>query len=125
MAKSSGRNRYLRRGGGGKKATGSATGGGGAMADAQTMLAQAQEKLASTMVEGSAGGGAVRVSMSGEHKVSAVHIDPDVVELDEADREMLEDLIVAAVSDAAERVAQLQADSFGAVTGGLNIPGLG
>lgn len=125
MAKSSGRNRYLRRGGGGKKAAGAAAGGGGAMADAQAMLAQAQEKLATAMVEGSAGGGAVRVSMSGEHKVTAVSIDPDVVDLDEADREMIEELIVAAVSDAVERVAQLQADSFGAVTGGLNIQGLG
>jgi nucleoid-associated protein EbfC len=124
MAKSSGRNRYLRRGGG-KKAGGGAAGGGGQLADAQAMLAQAQEKLASAVVEGSAGGGAVRVMMSGEHRVTAVVIDPDVVDLDEADREMLEELIVAAVSDAAERVAELQADSFGAVTGGLNIPGLG
>ena len=125
MTKSSGRNRYLRHGGGGKNAGGGAGGGGGQLADAQAMLAEAQEKLATSVVEGSAGGGAVRVTMSGEHKVTAVNIDPDVVELNEADREMLEELIVAAVSDAAERVAQLQADSFGAVTGGLNIPGLG
>ncbi len=125
MAKSSGRNRYLRRGGGKKAAAGGGADGANQLADAQAMLAQAQKKLATSVVEGSAGGGAVRVTMSGEHKVTAVNIDPDVVELDEADREMLEEMIVAAVSDAAERVSQLQADSFGPVTSGLNIPGLG
>ncbi len=125
MAKSSGRNRYLRRGAGKKSGGGAGGAGAGGFADAQAMLAQAQEKLAASVVEGSAGGGAVRVSMSGEHKVTALQIDPDVLDIDEADREMLEELIVAAVSDAAERVAQLQADSFGSVIGGLNIPGLG
>lgn len=120
MAKASGRNRYLRRGGGG--------GGGGQrgradqMAEAQAMLQRAQEQLAAQTVEGSAGGGVVRVTMNGEQKVRAVKIEPDVVDAD--DVEMLEDLIVAAIHDAAERASALQADSLGMLTGGMAPPGL-
>ena len=100
-------------------------GGGGAnqLAAAQEMLAKAQAELAATMVEGTAGGGAVRVTMSGEQKIQGIKIEPDVV--DPGDVEMLQDLIMAAIGDAAERAAALQAESFGAITGGLNLPGLG
>lgn len=122
MAKSSGRNRYLRRGGGGLPG---AAGGSGAnpLAAAQEMFAKAQQELAATSVEGSAGGGAVRVTMSGEQKVTGIQIAPDVVDPD--DVEMLQDLIMAAIADASERAAELQQRSLGAITGGLNIPGLG
>ncbi|HEY4669809.1 MAG TPA: YbaB/EbfC family nucleoid-associated protein [Tepidiformaceae bacterium] len=87
------------------------------------MLAKAQQELAITTVEGTAGGGAVRVTMSGEQKVTGIAIQPDVVDPD--DVEMLQDLIMAAIADASEKAAELQAKSFGAITGGLNIPGLG
>ena len=87
------------------------------------MLQRAQEELAARTVEGSAGGGAVRVTMSGEQKVREVKIEPDVV--DPNDVEMLEDLVVAAIHDAAERAAALQADSLGMLTGGLELPGSG
>jgi DNA-binding YbaB/EbfC family protein len=100
-------------------------GGGGAnpLAAAQEMLAKAQAELAATVVEGTAGGGAVRVTMSGEQKIQGIKIEPEVVDPD--DVEMLQDLIMAAIADAAERAAELQAESFGAITGGLNLPGLG
>ena len=124
MAKSSGRNRYLRRGGGGAPGLGGSAGGGAnPLAAAQEMLAKAQQELAITTVEGTAGGGAVRVTMSGEQKVTGIAIQPDVVDPD--DVEMLQDLIMAAIADASEKAAELQAKSFGAITGGLNIPGLG
>ena len=82
-----------------------------------------QEQLAATTVDGSAGGGAVRVTMTGDQKIEAVKIEPDVIDSD--DVEMLEDLIVAAIHDASERASALQADSFGPLTSGLNLPGLG
>lgn len=124
MAKSSGRNRYLRRGGGGLPGMGAGAGAGAnPLAAAQEMLARAQQELAATTVEGTAGGGAVRVTMSGEQKITGIAIEPDVV--DPEDVEMLQDLIMAAITDASERASELQAKSFGAITGGLNIPGLG
>jgi nucleoid-associated protein EbfC len=124
MAKSSGRNRYLRRGGG-KSAGLPGLGGGGAnpLAQAQEMLAKAQQELAETEVEGTAGGGAVKVRMTGDQKISGIEIAPDVVDPD--DVEMLQDLILAAIGDASERASALQAESFGSITGGLNLPGLG
>ncbi len=124
MAKSSGRNRYMRRGGGGGRARSGGGGGQSAqLAEAQAALQRAQEQLASQTVEGSAGGGAVRVTMNGEQKVQAFAIEPDVV--DPEDVEMLEDLILAAINDAAERASALQADSLGLLTGGLDLPGFG
>lgn len=120
MAKSSGNNRYLRRSGGGGARGG---GAGNPLAAAQEMLAKAQAELAGASVEGTAGGGAVRVTMSGEQKITGIAIQPDVV--DPGDVEMLQDLIMAAIENAAERAAELQAASFGAITGGLNLPGLG
>jgi len=125
MAKSSGSNRYLRRGGGSRSGGGlpGMAGGGNALAQAQEMLARAQEELKASAVEGTAGGGAVRVTMSGEQKIQAIKLDPDVV--DPGDVEMLEDLIMAAIADASERASELQEKSFGAITGGLNLPGLG
>jgi len=114
----------MRRGGGGLPGMGASAGGGSnPLAAAQEMFAKAQEELAATTVEGTAGGGAVRVTMSGEQKITGITITPDVVDPD--DVEMLQDLIMAAIADASERAGELQAKSFGAITGGLNIPGLG
>jgi DNA-binding YbaB/EbfC family protein len=127
MAKSRGGNRYLRRAGaGGAGAGGFGIGGGGGanpLAAAQEMLAKAQEELKAATVEGSAGGGAVRVTMTGEQKVAGIAIEPEVVDPD--DVEMLQDLIMAAIADASEKASALQEQSFGAITGGLNLPGLG
>jgi DNA-binding YbaB/EbfC family protein len=124
MAKASGRNRYLRRGGGGGGLPGGLAGGGASspFAQAQEMLARAQEELASRTVEGTAGGGAVRITMTGDQKIQGITIAPEVVDPD--DVEMLQDLIMAAIADASERASEMQAESMGALTAGLKIPGL-
>ena len=102
---------------------GAGGGNSNALAQAQEMLAKAQAELAATSIEVTAGGGAVRVSMSGEQKITGITLSPDVV--DPEDVEMLQDLIMAAISDAAEKAGDLQSQSFGAITGGLGLPGLG
>lgn len=124
MAKGSGNNRYLRRAGGGLPGRSSIGGGSAnALAQAQELLAKAQAELAAATVEGTSGGGAVRVTMSGEQKILAIALEPEVV--DPNDVEMLQDLIMAAIADATQKATELQQKSFGAITGGLGLPGLG
>jgi DNA-binding YbaB/EbfC family protein len=89
----------------------------------QTDMAAAQDALAAAIVEGSAGGGMVKATVSGSGELQGVSISPDVV--DPEDVEMLEDLVVAAVSDALRRAQELQAEKMGAVTGGMDLGGLG
>ena len=86
----------------------------------QNRLAKAQEELESLSVEGSAGGGVVRVTMTGKHEITAVVIEPEAAE----DIDLLQDLVAAAVNDAFARTQTLAAEKMGAVTGGMNIPGL-
>lgn len=69
-----------------------------------------------------AGGGLVTVTMNGRHEMKKVAIDPEAVDLD--DIEMLEDFITLAVNDVVKKIAQTQETEMGAITGGLNIPGL-
>ena len=95
------------------------------LADMQERMAKAQEELESRVVEATAGGGAVKVEMSGDYKVKSLKIDPDAVDPD--DLSMLEDLVIAAMNEAIGQVQAFHSDSMGAVTGGLDslIPGLG
>jgi len=93
------------------------------IAQMQSDMAAAQEALASETVEGSAGGGVVKVTVTGSGEVQRVSIDPGVV--DPADVETLEDLVVAAVADGLRRAAELQSTRLGAVTGGLDLGSLG
>ncbi len=88
----------------------------------QAKLAKAQEELATATVEGSAGGGAVKVVITGGLKLQSVKIDPEVV--DPSDVEMLEDLVLAAASEALDKAQAMQAQSLGGLTGGMGIPGL-
>ena len=90
----------------------------------QARLAQLQEELAATVVEGTAGGGAVRVEVNGLRAVQRVKIDPAV--LDPDDVELLEDLIVAAINEAMKRAEEQASQKLGALTGGLGLklPGL-
>lgn len=90
------------------------------LSSAQDAMA-AQAEAADTTVEGTAGGGVVRVKMSGVGEVTAVHIDPGVV--DPGEVEMLQDLIVAAIRDAAAQAAALQQEAFGAL-GNLDLDAL-
>ncbi len=84
------------------------------------MLQQIQEELENLTVEGSAGGEAVKVVMTGKQTVQSVKIEPDALE----DVELLQELITAAMNDALSRAQELANQKLGAVTGGLNIPGL-
>jgi hypothetical protein len=93
------------------------------IAQMQTDMAAAQEALAAETVEGSAGGGVVKVVVTGSGDVQRVSIDASVVDPD--DIETLEDLVVAAVADGLRRASELQSSRLGAVTGGLDLGSLG
>lgn len=88
----------------------------------QDNLAKAQEELANTIVEGSAGGGMVKVEMNGKNQVVSLKIDQEVVDPD--DVEMLEDLIIAALNDAQDKISKTSEDEMSKLTGGIKIPGL-
>jgi DNA-binding YbaB/EbfC family protein len=90
--------------------------------EAQTKMMQAQEELAGKTVEGSAGGGMVKVVANGRHEILSVKIDPSVV--DPEDVEMLEDLVGAALNDASSRVDEMIRSEMGRLTGGLGMPGI-
>ena len=88
----------------------------------QEQLLAAQQKAAATEVSASAGGGAVKVTATGDLRLTSLTIDPDAV--DPEDVEMLQDMILAAVNDVLESAEQMASQQLGAVTGGMNIPGL-
>jgi hypothetical protein len=89
----------------------------------QTDMARVQAELDVLTVDGSAGGGAVRATVSGKLEVLAIVIDPEVV--DAADVEMLQDLVTAAINDALAGARAEGESRMAAVTGGLRLPGLG
>jgi DNA-binding YbaB/EbfC family protein len=89
----------------------------------QSDMAAAQDALAAATVEGTAGGGMVKATVTGSGELQSVSISPEVVDPD--DVEMLEDLVLAAVSDGLRRAQELQAEKMGAVTGGMDLGGLG
>ena len=88
----------------------------------QQELVKAQEEAKAVEAEGSAGGGAVKILISGEYEVKSVKIEPSVV--DSNDVEMLQDLVAAAFKEAIEKVKATTKDKLSKVTGGVNIPGL-
>ncbi len=88
----------------------------------QQQLVEAQAKLAETEVEGSAGGGLVSATVTGSGEVLRIKIDPKAVDPD--DVESLEDLVVAAIRDAAGKAQELQASTMGPLAGGLGGLGL-
>lgn len=93
----------------------------GLMKQAQMMqenMKKAQDQLAQMEVEGQAGAGMVKVTMTCAHEVRRVSIDPSVMD----DREMLEDLVAAAVNDAVRRGEELSKEKMSGFTAGLNLP---
>jgi DNA-binding YbaB/EbfC family protein len=88
----------------------------------QAKMAKLQEELANKEVEGSSGGGMVTVKMNGQQEVLSIHIEPEVY--DDGDREMLEDLIVAAINEARRLSLELAKGEMSKLTGGMPIPGL-
>jgi nucleoid-associated protein EbfC len=92
------------------------------MKQVQQMQEQLQKQLDGLVVDASAGGGMVSIRMNGQKHVISVHIDPEVFA--SKDAEMLQDLVQAALNDAARKVDEQLASRVGSLTGGLNIPGL-
>lgn len=95
------------------------------MKQAQKMqedMLKAQEDLKTKEYEATAGGGAVKVVVTGDRKIKEIVISPDVVDKD--DVEMLQDLIIAAVNEALRKAEEEASSQMGKLTGGLNIPGI-
>ncbi len=92
------------------------------MQQVQQMQEQVQRQMSELRVEGSAGGGMVKATMDGHKNLLGVTIEKDAV--DPNDVEMLQDLVVAAVNEAARKVDEAMQSSIGALTGGMKIPGL-
>lgn len=88
----------------------------------QNKMANLQEELAKQSVEGSSGGGMVRVKANGKQEILSVSLEPGVIDPNEAD--MLQDLITAAVNDALRNARSLAEREMAAITGGFKIPGL-
>lgn len=88
----------------------------------QKEMKKLQENLKQRTVETTVGGGALTLVMNGEKNVESVHIDPSII--DPEDAEMLEDLVVAAVNEASKKVDDMMAQEMGKITGGMHLPGM-
>ena len=88
----------------------------------QAEMARVQKQLEDLRVEGSAGGGAVKAVASGKRDIVSVTIDPGVVDPD--DVEMLQDLVLAAVTDALNQARQAEEERMARITGGMRLPGI-
>jgi len=86
----------------------------------QAKLQEAQEELGQLLVEGQSGGGMVRVTLSAKGEMKAVAIDPSL--LTPADKEMVEDLVLAAFADAKVKADRAAAEKMQALTAGLPLP---
>ena len=115
----------------GYSARGGFSGGGSAMRQQQMQqkllkmqqdMAAAQEAVENASFTASVGGGAVQATVSGKKQLTALAIQPDAV--DPADVEMLQDLVISAVNEALRQAEEAMESAMGALTGGLNIPGL-
>ena len=88
----------------------------------QTQMAQAQEELRETTVEATAGGGAVRIVITGAQEVRSVEIDASAVDADEV--EMLQDLVLSAMNEAIGRSKELEKERMAKIAGGMGLPGM-
>jgi DNA-binding YbaB/EbfC family protein len=88
----------------------------------QEQMQRVQDELAQREVEGSAGGGAVKAVARCDGSIASIKIDPKVV--DASDVEMLEDLVLGAVTNALEIAKKTQAEEMSKITAGMNIPGM-
>jgi len=86
----------------------------------QKKMEEMQAALEASVIEGAAGAGMVRLTMSGKGELKSLHIDPKLA--DPAETEMLQDLIVAAHADARRKMEAAAAEEMQKVTGGLNLP---
>ena len=88
----------------------------------QKEMKKLQEDLKKRTVEATVGGGVLTIVMNGEKNVVSVHIDPSII--DPEDAEMLEDLMVAAVNEANKKVDDMMAQEMSKITGGMHLPGM-
>ena len=86
----------------------------------QEKMAEMQKKIEETEIEGSSGGGAVKIVMNGKHEVKNLFIDPSIVNSNE--KEVLEDLIIAALNDVNKKIAENTNDQLGSISGGMGLP---
>ena len=86
----------------------------------QEKMAEMQKKIEETEIEGSSGGGAVKIVMNGKHEVKNLFIDPSIINSDE--KEVLEDLIIAALNDVNKKIAENTNDQLGSISGGMGLP---
>ena len=89
----------------------------------QAKMAKAQEELAGKEVAAEVGGGQVKVVMTGKHRLKSIEIAPEA--LDPDDIEFLQDLIIAAVNEGANKVDEMVEKDMSGLTGGMNLPGMG
>lgn len=89
----------------------------------QADMARAEQELTQLRVEGTAGGGAVKAVVTGKRELLSIEIQRDVV--DPEDVEMLQDLVLAAVTDALQQAKKAEEDRMARITGGMRIPGMG
>ena len=88
----------------------------------QEEMERVQQETEEEQVEATSGGGAVKVVVNGKKELVSIKLDPDAVDPD--DVETLEDLILAAVNEGVKKAEEIMSERMGAITGGLNIPGL-
>jgi len=88
--------------------------------DLQKKMAEAQEKVETLEAEGISGGGIVRITINGKNNVTSVNIDETAI--DKNEKEILEDLIVAAFNDARDKIQRKIADEMSSLTGGIKLP---
>ena len=88
----------------------------------QQQMAQKQAELAEKTVTAQSGGGMVTATVNGAHELLELSIDPDVI--DPEDKEMLEEMVVAAVNQAMQQAEEMAQQELGKLAGGMNIPGL-
>ena len=88
--------------------------------DLQKKMAEAQEKVETLEAEGISGGGIVRITINGKNNVTSVNIDEAAI--DKNEKEILEDLIVAAFNDARDKIQRKIADEMSSLTGGIKLP---
>ena len=86
----------------------------------QEKMAEMQKKIEETEIEGSSGGGVVKIVMNGKHEVKNLFIDPSIVNSDE--KEVLEDLIISALNDVNKKIAESTNDQLGSISGGMGLP---
>jgi nucleoid-associated protein EbfC len=88
----------------------------------KSKMSELQDKLARVRVEGAAGGGMVTVEVNGQQKVTGIKVDEKLLNAD--DREMLEDLLVAACNQALDKAKEAAAQEMSELTGGMGLPGM-